>query len=224
VNDDEWHKWFQGVWEDREENLYRKFFGELDDHCYKLKEDIFADNYGMDNYEPSWLTNVVIESPPSAIRNNWLYVTSGLSNPIGCEPDKIKEGDFSGMGFEMIIETQEQVEWPIDILHNIIAYQILVATSHVEGNILDYSSIMPFENGVADNSTIDHMVIIEPTSPSNYPSTFSLSSGAVDFFLLFGMTSKEVSVLSGNEEVDLIERFQGKTSFPITEINRDSVV
>lgn len=223
MDDAEWGKWFEGIWATREEKIYPKYFGDTISQIYNLPEEVFKIGYGMEEFDPSWLTNIVIEYPPDAERNSWLYVTSGLSNPIGQEPEDIKPEDFSGMGFEMIIETTEKSFWPVQVLHRLMGYQILVSTSHIEGELLDYHTIIPFGEGVTEESKISNFVIVEPEENRKYPSEFSLISGVVDMFVLFGVTQEEVDSLPDGVETDIIHALLDQTEFPITNVTRDSI-
>lgn len=224
MNDEEWGKWFEGIWADREEIVYPKYFGKTPSQIYNLPEEVFKEGYHMTECDPAWLTNIVIEYKPTEDRKSWLYVTSGLSNPIGQEPENINPKDFSGMGFEMIIETTEKSFWPVQVLHRLIAYQILISTSHIEGNLLDYHIIIPFGEGVTEDSKISSFVIVEPEENRKYPGEFSLASGIVDFFVLFGITQSEVDSLPEDGESDIIHLFLEQTEYPITNSHRDSIV
>ena len=224
MDDNEWGKWFEGIWADREERLYPKFFGKTPLQIYNLPAEVFKEGYHMAEYDPAWLTNIVIEYKPIEERKSWLYVTSGLSNPIGQEPENINPKDFSGMGFEMIIETNEKCFWPVQVLHRLIAYQILISTSHLEGDLLDYGIIIPFGEGVTEESKISNFVIVEPNEERKYPNEFSLASGMVDFFVLFGVTQTEVDSLPQDGETDIVHHFMEQTEYPVTNSNRDSIV
>lgn len=223
MNDQEWDKWFEGIWADREEKFYPKFFGKTHSQIYNLPKEVFTEGYHMDDCHPAWLTNIVIEYKPTEDRKSWLYVTSGLSNPIGQEPDNIKPEGFSGMGFELIIETTEKSFWPVQVLHRLIAYQILISTGHLEGDLLDYQVIIPFDEGITENSKITSFVILEPEDNRKYPSDFSLASGVVDFFVLYGITQEEVDSLPEDQESDIIHHLLEQTEYPITNPLRDTI-
>ena len=223
MNDEEWAKWFEGIWATREEKVYPSYFGEKPTQIYNLSEEVFTIGYNMEAYDPSWLSNIVIEYPPTEKRKSWLYVTSGLSNPVGQEPENINPADYSGMGFEMIIETIEKCFWPVQILHRMMAYQILVSTTHIEGNLLDYHVVIPFGEGITEESKICSFVIVEPEEERNYPLGFDLASGVVDFFVLFGITQEEADSLPEDGESEIVYQFLAQTEYPITNALRNTI-
>lgn len=218
---DNWQDWFSSVWEHREDVVYKELFGELND-AFKISAEVFEKGFNLQVEEEFWTANAVLEYKPTDKRNSWLYVSSGLSNPVGQEPSSIDEKGYSGLGFEMLIETKEQSHWPVHLLHDLIAYQVLVACSRIEGEVFDFDQVVPIGK-ILPNSDLAHVVILESIDGCSYPPGFSLASGGVDLFVLFGMTEDEIATISSKEPSDLVSKYQDFEGFPIIDIHRKSV-
>jgi hypothetical protein len=68
------------VWAFREEEIYPEIFGEVGPGIYTLDVDTFKNVFDRDP-DPRWIFTGVFECPPSSKHSDWIYVTSGLSNP-----------------------------------------------------------------------------------------------------------------------------------------------
>lgn len=218
---DNWQKWFASIWANREDVVYLKLFGELND-AFKIMPDVFESGFGLSVEEEFWLAHAVLEYKPTEKRKSWLYVTSGLSNPVGQDPSSLDEKGYSGLGFEMLIETKEQCHWPVHLLHDLTAYQVLVACSKIEGEVFDFDQVVPIGK-ILPESNLAHVVILESVDGCSYPPGFLLESGGVDLFVLFGMTDDEVITISSKEPSDLISKYQELEGFPIIDVHRKSV-
>src|SRR5215472_4575039 len=96
-----WKEWFEQSWAEREEQVYRTFFGQDTGGIYTLDAGVF-DSFQKGGVDPRWLFQGVLKFPPTATRASWLLATSGLSNAWEDEtPDP--EG-WSGLGCELILE------------------------------------------------------------------------------------------------------------------------
>lgn len=223
MDDKEWGEWFDGIMFHRETVLYPQFFGAQPSEFYSFPENLVSKD-GVDLLEESGMSlNLVMEFGPNEKRKSWLYVTSGMSNPVGETPDKIDINDFSGIGFEMIIETPEKCKWPVNILHTIMFSQCLISACLVEGELIEYNDIFPIQKDSIADSPINSFVAMVPNERCNYPKEFCLSSGKVDFFSLFGITiSEELLFLEKNAELNLPEFFE-KAGYPVNNIFRESV-
>lgn len=215
MDDIEWGEWFDGIIMERELNRYPGFFGETQSEFYTFPEHLISKE-SLDLLEETGVSlNLVIEYAPNEKRNSWLYVTSGLTNPSGEEPQNIDPNDYSGIGFEMIIETNEKSLWPVNVLHMMMFSQILISSGMVEGDLLEYNDIFPINESVIKNSDIRSFVAIAPDQRNSYPMGFDLSTGKVDFFPLFGITaSEEKLILDDKLKINLTELFE-KAGYPI---------
>lgn len=223
LTDEEWEKWFEKMWAIREEEYYPVFFGEKPVKFYNLPQEVFLEYFGMNECHPAWLSNIVLEYAPTEKRGSWLYVTSGLSNPIGQEPSDESVDELSGLGMELIIEANERSHWPIHVLQRIMAYQILVATTHIEGALIDYGLALPFGEPITKDSPISNFLIVEPEEEKSYPIGFRLPSGVAEFMILYGITDDELESIPENEDSDILERYAAQTAYPITEAFRGSI-
>lgn len=101
-------EWFEGVWADREERLYRGFFGEGEVRVYALPEAVFL-GLGKGDVDPRFLTHTVLEYSPAEGndgKRDWIYVTSGMSNPWGETAETADAKGYSGLGFELVMHTR----------------------------------------------------------------------------------------------------------------------
>lgn len=217
-----WQAWFEHVWEDREERVYRELFGEINDGIYTLSAEIFTQTFQQGTLDPRWLFYGVLESPPSANRASWLYVTSGMSNPW--EDDKPNSDQLSGLGCEFVFETTQRGEWAIQRLQELMAYQILLAHGRYEGReVMGYydrltlrASIMP-----GFDSAIRNLVL---APPAGYPDEFQLESGTVVLIAVAGITDVEVQFAREHSSEALLTLLQQANAFPITDPQRHPIL
>ena len=126
TTDDQWQKWFEGIWADREDRLYKAFFGETGPGIYTISRTMF-ESMGRPDPDPRFLTHGVFECPPTEARPQWVYVTSGMSNPWGDSPETVNPAAPSGLGYEFTLHTPMQAQWAIRVLQWLMAVQLLVA-------------------------------------------------------------------------------------------------
>ncbi|WP_020586209.1 suppressor of fused domain protein [Desulfobacter curvatus] len=148
-------------WEEREEKVYKKLFGDLGPGIYPLDIEIFTKKFKQDNCDPRWLHYGVFKSKPNENRETWLYISSGMSNPWESEQPK----EYSGFGTELVLEAREDANWAIDVVRTMVAYSILLAHGRMgDFPMLDYGHRIPFKI-LPDNDeppTITHVIIAEP--------------------------------------------------------------
>jgi hypothetical protein len=83
------------TWSEREERVYKSFFPNLPETIYTPQDSSKVAIGG----EILVLSHAgVFEIPPTKEKKYWAYITSGLSNPFGDEPEEI-----SGFGCELLI-------------------------------------------------------------------------------------------------------------------------
>jgi len=203
------------VWEEREEVHYRTIFGATSSAIYTLSSDNFK-QYNCKKIDPTWLTYGVIKSEPTTKRKTWAYVTSGMSNPW--ESDVCEA--YSSLGMEFVLETEEESTWAIEVLHTLMAYNILLSVGYFENlSIFDYGDRVP----LSLSSQIKVMLF---TYPLNFPHNFLLPSGKVDLIQVVGITRDEadmvkVKKISSKElRLKLIDSIGGL----ITDKERSSIV
>lgn len=129
----------EDAWAEREEEKYKEIFGNISSGIYPLSYNTFK-QYDCKNVDPRWLTYGVFKSEPTKHRKSWAYVTSGMSNPW--ESDVCEE--YSGLGMEFIIETNEECNWAIEVLQTLMAYNILLSVGKFPNfSIFDYGARVP---------------------------------------------------------------------------------
>lgn len=214
-------KWFEAVWSDREDRAYRSLFGNLGDGVYTAGASVFA-RYQKQPH-PGWLNHGVFACPPTAARASWLYVTSGLSNPWNLDAPGVDPSGFSGLGFELVAETSEPADWPVPLLHNLMAYELLVATGHYpDADLLEYGNRVPLGGSItASFDSAIRWLLVEP--PRHYPASFELASGRVDLFHLVGATDAEVELARQVDQEALVALLEKGGVWPRTDAARTSL-
>jgi hypothetical protein len=217
MDDLEWGEWFDSIIMERELARYPAFFGETQSEFYTFPDHLVSKESLEMLEETGMSLNLVIEYAPNEKRNSWLYVTSGLTNPSGEDPQSIDPTDYSGIGFEMIIETNEKCLWPVNVLHMMMFSQCLISSGMVEGDLLEYKDIFPLSDGAIKGSQICSFVAIDPDQRCSYPTGFELSTGKVDFFPLFGITLSEEKLFLGNKLGVSFMEFLEKAGYPVVD-------
>ena len=221
MSDPAFAQWFENVWSDREDRVYRATFGDLGKGVYSAGPQVFA-RYGKEPH-PGWLNHGVFACPPNPQRASWLYVTSGLSNPWNLDRAGRDPSGFSGLGFELVIETPSAAEWAVALLHNLMAYELLVAVgTYADADLLEYGNRVPLGGSVtpAFDSQI-RWLLVEP--PRHYAPSFELAAGRVDFFHLVGATDAEVELARQNDQDVLVELLRQRGVWPLTDAARASL-
>jgi hypothetical protein len=200
-------------WEEREEKAYKQIFGDTGPGIYPLSTEIF-DRMNANAVDPRWLTHGVFKCPPTENRNTWAYVTSGMSNPWETESPE----EYSGLGVEFLMETNEEEMWAVDVLQTLMAYNLLLAAGKM-GDFppLDYGHRVP----LALSADIKTMMFARPV---NFPESFSIKSGRVDLLQVVGITPAELEVAKQTSSEELKEVIVSNIGGLITSKERASVV
>ena len=221
MSDPAFAKWFEDVWSDREDRVYRALFGDLGEGVYPAGPRIFA-RFGKQPH-PGWLNHGVFGCPPNPQRQSWLYVTSGLSNPWNLDAPGRDPSGFSGLGFELVVETQEMADWAVPLLHNLMAYELLVAVgTYEDAELLEYGNRVPLNASITPRfASAIRWLLVE--QPKHYPSAFDLASGRVDLFHLVGATDAEVELARQSNQDMLVELLKKGGVYPRTDARRASL-
>lgn len=200
-------------WGEREEQIYPKLFGELGPGIYPLSAEPF-NRMNATGIDPRWLTHGVFKCPPTGTRHNWANVTSGMSNPWESE----KPEDYSGLGVEFLIETTSDDLWAVEVLHTLMAYNLLLAAGHMgDFPTLDYGNRVP----LSLSDSIKAMLFVHPI---NFPMEFTLNSGKVDVLQVVGITQLELDAAKQSSSKSIEELIVRETGGLITSKERLSVV
>lgn len=223
---DPWQKWFEDIWADREDRIYPAFFGNTGPGIYTIPANMFA-GMGEDNPDPRFLTHGVFECPPAEAgaaegHADWIYISSGMSNPWGDKPGDARERRPSGLGFELTLHTRERARWAISLMQWVMAAQLLIASGAAKGDLIEYDDLIPLGRplGSADG-LITHLLIARP---EQYAESFTLASGHVDWMQLVGITQREADFVRSQGVDALTSLLKHRDVLPITDPKRQSMI
>lgn len=203
----------EDAWEEREEKVYKTLFGDIGKGIHPLDSNLFIKNFNSESVDPRWLTYGVFKSAPNKNRDSWLYVSSGMSNPW--EADTPEE--YSGLGVELIFETEEEADWAILAVQNLVAFNILLSVGmYGDKPLIEYGDRIP----CAIEPNISNVMLVEPIE---FPKTIKLISGKVDFLQLVGITSSELAFAKESGSSELAEILISKGISYVTNPRRQSV-
>lgn len=215
-------QWFQNVWKQREEVVYPEVFGAFTGHIHALSAPWF-ESMGFKDIDPRWLTHGVLESPPNDRHNNWVYITTGLSNPWGVDPADKQPDPYSGLGFEFFMHTAEPSQWAIEVLGTLMAMQILAAQELVAGGLLEPFDRVPLGRTIdkSGDSSVRNLLILPP---EHVPAQAQLDSGIFDLLLCVGITDAEVQFARAQDGPGLQKVLMHHGYIPVTHAHRPSSV
>jgi len=221
MSDPQFSQWFEQVWSDREDRAYRSLFGDLGAGIYTAGPKVY-ERFRKEPH-PGWRNHGVFACPPHPARATWLYATSGLSNPWNLDRPTRDPSGFSGLGFELVLETPDPADWAVPLLHNLMAYELLVAIgSYAGAELFEYGNRVPLNASITPAfASAIRWLLVEP--PIGFAPTFELQSGRVDLFQLVGATDAEVEFARQNGQDALVQLLRQHGLFPVTDARRASV-
>src|SRR5690348_4426317 len=119
------------VWAHREERIYPDLFGDLGPGIFVLDANTFQNGFNQ-SPDPRWLHTGVFECPPSLKHKDWLYLTSGLSNPWPHTAPAGSPDEYSWLGAEFMFQVTQPGPWAINLVQRIAAFEILLAHNRYE--------------------------------------------------------------------------------------------
>ncbi|XXF78467.1 suppressor of fused domain protein [Myxococcaceae bacterium GXIMD 01537] len=216
-------QWYEDCWADRDEVEYPKMFGAIDEVVFTLDQtDALqawqeSDLAQVEALDPNWGPMGVRVAPPSEDYPYWTYVTSGLSNPFTLSPgEEFSEEAPSGMGYEMVIHTREQAQWPVFRLLDMMAYNLVCLRAFAMGHRYPVEGTL---DGVAETKLSGFIFVKDPTRPAG----FQLPSGRVQLLTLVGVTKNELAFARSNGADKLLERLSAAGSGFVTDTTRQEV-
>ncbi len=208
------------AWETREEKVYPEVLGKAQGGIYTLPGELFSEKFKQDSIDPRWLHIGIFEIPPTSKRNSWLYVSSGLSNPWEDQRD-----DFSGIGIELVFETNSSAKWAISFLQNMVAYNILLAAGRFgeQYSILSEGDRIPLRSSIdgSSDSAIQNALV---SAPDHFERTFMLESGQVDFLHFVGISDAELAEAKKSSSDALLFKLKAARAYPVTDPRRKSIM
>ncbi len=222
TNRDDWEKWFQDVWAHREDVVYRELFGTVGPHVHTIPPELFQ-RLGQRDPDPRWLVHGVFEVPPSEKLPYWSYVSTALSNPWGEDPVNVNPTEPSGLGFELVMHAPEQSVWAIQVLHWLMAVNILCASGMLQGETMFAGGRVPLHTSIdpqRPDSEIRNLLIVEAT---HLKTRFALPSGTVDLLLCLGVADSEMRMAERLDYDEMLEKLQQAGVFPVTDPGRKPI-
>jgi len=216
----DWQKWFERVWEYREETLYPSLFGQKRKGIFPVQGEMLTGMFKQEAFDPRWLHYGVFEFEPTPSRSSWLYVTSAMSNDWEAEgPDPRTP---SGMACEFVFETTQQSEWAILRLLHLMVFQILLCHGRYPGKPpLDDFDRIPLRGPIRPNSVLTYLWVGPPTG---FPRQAELESGPFDFYQIVGITETEAAHARTQGSEELLKLLVERGYFPVTDPDRSAVV
>jgi Suppressor of fused protein (SUFU) len=221
MNNQLWQEWFEAAWADREERIYKQAFGSLGRGIYPLSADIFTDIFGAKEVDPRWLNIGVFECPPSKDRDNWLYVSSGLSNAWEAEsPDP---SSWSGLGCELLMQCSTQSTWAMLLMRKLVAYQLLLGAGHFGDK-----PMLHFFDRMAAGQPLDgeasELQALMFTPSINFPGIQALPSGKFEFLQVLGITQGELNYAKEHSSEELMNQLISANAAPVVSVHRKAVL
>jgi Suppressor of fused protein (SUFU) len=211
------------VWRIREEEIYPALFGSKRRGIFALDASLFKKKFRQSSVDPTWTQHGVFEFAPTAGRNSWLYVTSGLSNPWEVSPKDYETSVESGAGVELTFATSEPGDWAITALQSLLAYDILqYAGRFPKIQPLGLDHRVPCGgplNGKRD-CVIRYLVM---TEPEGIPDSFVLPSGKVLFGGVTGLSEAEFAEAKATSSQQIVDRLRAAGFHPVNDPKRPSL-
>lgn len=220
TSQEEWQSWFENVWATREDGVYRQLFGTVGPKVHTIPPQLFQQMGIKGEPDPRWLVHGVFEIEPTEKLPYWTYVTTALSNPWGQDPATIKDDEPSGLGFEMVMHTRDQSIWAIQVLHWLMAVNILSGSGMLQGDTLFAGARVPLHTSIdptQSESPIRNLLVLEA---SHIIPGFKLPSGTVDLLLCLGVTDNEMQSAAELNYDEMLEKLKAEGIFPVTDPQR----
>lgn len=218
--EDNWQQWFEESWAVREEKIYKTLFGDTGPGIYLVDQDLFSSGFQQREVDPRWLHDGIFECPPNNSRKNWLYVSSGLSNPW--EQDPASPSEVSGLGCEFAMECGEQSRWALLLLRRMVAFQRLLSVDHFPGKgLLQVWDRIPLRAAIDGASSAVMWVLL---TPSEGLGKQQLPSGRFQFLLFIGITEDEADYARTNGGDILLDLLTERIAAPVNDPKRASVL
>lgn len=222
TSDEDWQKWFQGVWAQREEGIYKDLFGQVGPHVHTIPPELFG-RLGHTKGDPRWMVHGVFEIAPSQKLPYWSYITTALSNPWGEDPESVDATTPSGLGFELLMHTPVAAPWAIQVLHWLMAVNILAASGLLQGDTVTAGARIPLHTSIdplRQESLLRNLLVVEAT---HLGSGFVLPSGTVDLLLCLGVTDAEANMAAQLDYDEMLDKLVAAGVFPETDPDRAGI-
>jgi hypothetical protein len=221
--DEAFCQWYEDCWADRDEVEYPKLFGAISEEVYTLEQSgaleawLESDLAEVKELDPNWGGMGVRVAPPTPEYPYWTYVTSGLSNPITRAPgEEFDPNTPSGLGYEMVIHTPEEAQWPVLRLLDMMAYNLVCMRAFAGGHRYPVEGTL---DGSAECKLNGFVFVTDPSRPAH----FQLESGKVQLLTLVGVTKNEMAFSRSNGMERLMAKLVAAGTGYITHATREQV-
>lgn len=218
MTNSDWQEWFERIWAEREERLYPALFGSESVGIFPIPFERLA---AVGCTDPRWSTCGVFRFSPTPQRPSWLYVSSGLSNAwFDEEPDP---ANVSGFGCEFVLEANEEHDWPIQRLHQLMAFQIALCCGLIAGREpLNYYDRIPSDSPIDWRGGELTTVMLAP--PVALPHGFQQASGSAALLGVAAVTADEAAFGREHGASALMEKLIAAGAYPVIDPRRRSVL
>lgn len=220
--EEQWQKWFQEVWAQREDGVYRELFGTVGPHVHTIPPQLFQ-QLGHAKPDPRWLVHGVFEVAPSDKLPCWTYVSTALSNPWGQDPATIAEEDPSGLGFELVMHTPAQARWALQVMHWLMAINILAGSGLIQGDTVFAGGRVPLHTSIDPANPASPIRNLLVTEATHLTPAFKLASGTVDLLLCIGITDSEMKLAEVLDYDEMLDKLKAGGIFPVTNPERAAI-
>lgn len=215
-------QWYEQCWAQRDDVEYPRLFGPISEGVFTLDQTdalqawLESELAQVEELDPNWGGLGVRVAPPTEQFPYWTYVTSGLSNPFTAQPgEEIEEGAPSGIGYEMVLHTPEEAQWPVLRLLDMMAYNLVCLRAFGLGHRYPVQGALD-----GGESKLGGFVFVrDPSRPEH----FDLPSGRVQLLTLVGVTPNEMAFSRSNGVERLMAKLVEAGTGYITHPEREQV-
>lgn len=206
----------------RETQIYPELWGQSS-RAFPLEEQFFQRTFQQDA-EPHWLLTSVIEWAPNEKHSDWVYVSSGLSNPLSDAAEEGVVDDFSWLGVEVMFRSTEQGLWAASLVQRVAAFEILLAHERFPGrDRLAPGARIPLGGPIVpeSDSPLKWLLVVPPMDEAV---SFDLESGRAEFLNVVGITDGEAKLAREQGAEVLFEQLRNHGALWVTDPKRASFV
>lgn len=207
----------------REHQIYPELWGNAGSQVFTFDEQFFQRTF-QQAAEPHWLLAGVIEWAPNEKHSDWVYVSSGLSNPLEEAGEGNVVDDFSWLGVEVMFRSTVQGTWAVDLVQRVAAFEILLAHERFPGrDRLAPGARIPLGAPIIAGSDSQlKWLLVVPPMPDR--ASFDLESGRAEFLNVVGITDGEAKFAREQGAELLFEQLRNHGALWVTDPKRGSLV
>lgn len=206
----------------REQQIYPELWG-TGSQVFGFDEQFFQRTF-QQAAEPHWLLTSVIESAPNEKHSDWVYASSGLSNPLDESADPGKGAEFSWLGVEVMFRSTQQGPWAVELVQRVAAFEILLAHERFPGrDRLAPGARIPLGAPIipGSDSQLKWLLVVPAMDDAV---SFDLESGRAEFLNVVGITEGEAKFAREQGAELLFEQLRNHGALWVTDPKRGSLV